>query len=292
MALNAAAYFGISCGLMWGDLRAWMGGFSLVLVLFYGGLAYVALRRGIATIRLSLFAVGIALVLLTVAIPIQFGDRAWTTIAWAAEVVVLVWLSLALRIAQLRWFGFGVFIIMAVRLLFFDTTIDMYTFRPILNERFLAYLAGIAALYLSTYLLWRERERVPDWAVLAATFLIAANFFTLWVLSLEIWNSFDTRTLMTGRALRSAQNLSLTALWAVYAVILLVIGIAKRWRVVRLGALALLAVSIVKVFVYDVWVLERVYRIIAFVGLGVLLLVSAYLYQRYSKAIRGFLLKS
>jgi uncharacterized membrane protein len=97
---------------------------------------------------------------------------------------------------------------------------------------------------------------------------------------------------MTGRALRSAQNLSLTGLWAVYAVILLVIGIAKRWRAVRLGALVLLAVSIVKVFVYDVWVLERVYRIIAFVGLGVLLLVSAYLYQRYSKAIRGFLLKS
>jgi uncharacterized membrane protein len=292
MALNAAAYFGISCGLMWGDLRAWMGGFSLVLALFYGGLAYVALRRGIETIRLSLFAVGIALVLLTVAMPIQFGDRAWTTIAWAAEVVVLMWLSLTLRIAQLRWFGFGVFVIMAVRLLFFDTTIDMDTFRPILNERFLAYLAGIAASYLSAYLLWRERERVPDWATLAATFLIAGNFFTLWLLSFEVWDYFDTRTLMTGRAIRSAQNLSLTALWAVYAVILLVIGIAKRWRKVRLGALALLAVSIAKVFVYDVWVLERLYRIIAFVGLGVLLLVSAYLYQRYSKAIRGFLLKS
>jgi uncharacterized membrane protein len=292
MALNAAAYFGISCGLMWGDLRAWMGGFSLVLALFYGGLAYVALRRGIETIRLSLFAVGIALVLLTVAMPIQFGDRAWTTIAWAAEVVVLMWLGLALRIAQLRWFGFGVFVIMAVRLLFFDTTIDMDTFRPILNERFLAYLAGIAASYLSAYLLWRERERVPDWATLAATFLIAGNFFTLWLLSFEVWDYFDTRTLMTGRAIRSAQNLSLTALWAVYAVILLVIGIAKRWRKVRLGALALLAVSIAKVFVYDVWVLERLYRIIAFVGLGVLLLVSAYLYQRYSKAIRGFLLKS
>jgi len=291
VALNAAAYFGISCGLMWGDLRAWMGGFSLVLGLFYGGLAYVALRRGIETIKLSLFGVGIALVLLTVAIPIQFGDKAWATIAWAAEVVVLMWLSLTLRIAQLRWFSIGVFAIMTVRLLFFDTTIDMRTFRPILNERFLAYLVGIAALYLSAYLLWRERERVPDWAAFAATFLVAANFFTLWLLSFEVWDYFDTRTLMTGRAIRSAQNISLTALWAVYAVILLVIGIARRWRVVRLGALALLAVSIVKVFVYDVWVLERVYRIIAFVGLGVLLLISAYLYQRYSKAIRGFLLK-
>jgi uncharacterized membrane protein len=292
MALNAAAYFGISLGIMWDSLRPWMGGFSLLVALFYGGLAYVALRRGIITIRLSLFAAAIALVLLTIAIPVQFGDTAWTTIGWAAEVVVLVWLSLALRITQLRWFSLAVFVIMAVRLLFFDTTIDMRTFRPILNERFLAYLVGIVALYLSAYLLWRERERVPGWTVLAATFLIAANVFTLWVLSFEIWDSLDTRTMMTGRALQSAQNLSLTALWAVYAVILLVIGIAKRWRVVRLGALALLAVSIVKVFVYDVWVLERLYRIIAFVGLGVLLLVSAYLYQRYSKAIRGFLLKS
>ncbi|HEX9975699.1 MAG TPA: DUF2339 domain-containing protein [Dehalococcoidales bacterium] len=292
MVLNAVAYFSISCGLMWSDLRAWMGGFSLVLTLFYGALAYVALRRGIVTVRLSLFAAVIGLLFLTIAIPIQFGDRAWATIGWAAEVVVLTWLGLILRIAQLRWFGFAVFIVMAVRLLFFDTTIDMSSFRPILNERFLAYVVGIAALYLSAYLLWRERERVPEWATLASIFLVAANFFTLWVLSFEIWNSIGTRTVTTERALRSAQNLSLTALWTVYAVILLVIGIARRWRVVRLGALALLAVSIVKVFVYDVWVLERVYRIIAFVGLGVLLLVSAYLYQRYSQAIRGFLLKS
>ena len=291
MVVDAVAYVSISA-LLWQDFRAWMGGLYFILAIFYAGLVYFCLRKGAESARLGSFAAGIAIIFVTLAIPVQFGDKAWTTIAWAAEVVVLVWLSLALRIAQLRWFGFGVFIIMAVRLLFFDTTLDMRTFRPILNERFLAYLAGIAALYLSAYLLWRGRERVPDWAALASTFLIAGNFFTLWVLSFEIWNSFDTRTLMTGRALRSAQNLSLTALWAVYAVILLVIGIAKRWRVVRLGALALLAVSIVKVFVYDVWVLERLYRIIAFVGLGVLLLVSAYLYQRYSKAIRGFLLKS
>ena len=71
--------------------------------------------------------------------------------------------------------------------------------------------------------------------------------------------------------------------------ILLVIGIAKRWRQVRLGALILLAIPIAKVFVYDVFNLEREYRIVAFIGLGLLLLASAYLYHRYSKVIRGFL---
>ncbi|MFC1592987.1 DUF2339 domain-containing protein [Candidatus Omnitrophota bacterium] len=59
----------------------------------------------------------------------------------------------------------------------------------------------------------------------------------------------------------------------------------------RLAALALLAVPVVKVFVYDVFALEQIYRIIAFTGLGLLLLTSGYLYHRYSEAIRGFLTK-
>ncbi len=85
-----------------------------------------------------------------------------------------------------------------------------------------------------------------------------------------------------------AQNLSLTGLWAFYAVILLIIGIVKRSRFVRVIGLTLLAVPIIKVFAYDVIALEQVYRIIAFVGLGVLLITSGYLYQRYSKSIKGF----
>jgi uncharacterized membrane protein len=51
--------------------------------------------------------------------------------------------------------------------------------------------------------------------------------------------------------------------------------------------LVLLLVAIGKVFAFDVFKLELGYRISAFVGLGILLLVSAYLYQRYSKVIKG-----
>jgi uncharacterized membrane protein len=70
-------------------------------------------------------------------------------------------------------------------------------------------------------------------------------------------------------------------------VIGLIVGIKKHWRYVRIGALSLLVVPIGKVFVYDVFKLEMGYRIGAFVGLGLLLLASAYLYQRYSKVIKG-----
>ena len=195
------------------------------------------------------------------------------------------------------------FAIVAVRLLFFDTPVDLRTFTPVLNERFLAFVVSIAAMYLAAHLLWRKREALREWEkatwLVYPVFFVAANFFSLWVLSAEVINYFDSRLddvallALFGdrRGLENAQNLSLTALWASYATIGLVIGIIKRSRPLRLAALGLLAIPIAKVFVYDVFALEREYRIGAFMGLGVLLLVGGYLYQRYSRAIRGFLVE-
>jgi len=291
MMINAASYLGISLGLMWDAYRAWMGGFVFLIALFYGALAYVALKLSDKNARLSLFALGIALVFITVAIPVQLGDKAWTTIAWAVEGAVLIWLSSILRLPRLRWFSYIVFIIVAVRLLFYDTSVNISTFQPVLNERFLAFAVSIATLYVVSYFLLRESKSSGRSKADATVFLIAANFFTLWLLSFEVWDSFSsalrTAELSVKEGLRNAQNLSLTAVWAVYAVIGLVVGIVKRWRYVRLWALGLLIVPIGKVFIYDVWALETIYRIIAFVGLGLLLLISAYLYQRYSKVIKG-----
>ena len=291
MMINAAAYLGISLGIMWDHFRIWMGGFILLVALFYGALSYLSLKRSAENAKLSLFALAIALVFLSIAIPIQLGDTAWTTVVWAIEFVLLIWLSFTLRMPQLRNYGYVIFVAMAVRLLFFDTSINMGTFQPILNERFLAFIVSIAATYLAAYILWRNRQTFPEWGIPTSTLLIANNFFSLWILSFEVWNSFSSALRMAEpvarEGLRNAQNLSLTTVLAVYAVIGLVVGIVKRWRYVRLGALALLAVPIIKVFVYDVFKLEMGYRIGAFVGLGLLLLVSAYLYQRYSKIIKG-----
>ncbi|MFC1930059.1 DUF2339 domain-containing protein [Chloroflexota bacterium] len=299
MVINAGAYFGISLGLLWDDIRIWMGGFTLLLALFYGGLAYIAIRRSTENVLLSFFALSIALIFLTVAIPVQLGNTAWTTIAWAAEGTVLIWLSFLLRMPKLRWYCYAVFVIVVGRLLLFDTRVDIRTFQTVINERFLAFLVSIAAMYFSGYLLLRERKNIDGGKALTTIFIVAANFFSLWLLSAEVLNSFDSqiagartaRDMNMAAALRSAQTLSLTALWAFYAVIALAVGIVKRWRPLRLGALALLIIAIVKVFVFDVFTLQLVYRIISFVGLGFLLLTSAYLYQRYSKVIRGFLVE-
>ena len=58
---------------------------------------------------------------------------------------------------------------------------------------------------------------------------------------------------------------------------------------VRLAALALLAIPILKLFLVDSFALEQGYRVAAFLGLGAILLAGGFFYQRYSTAIRGFL---
>jgi uncharacterized membrane protein len=49
---------------------------------------------------------------------------------------------------------------------------------------------------------------------------------------------------------------------------------------VRWQALILIAITVVKVFVYDVSQLERGYRIVSFIVLGALLLAISFVYQR------------
>ena len=66
-----------------------------------------------------------------------------------------------------------------------------------------------------------------------------------------------------------------------------VCGLVRRRADVRLGGLALLGVAIGKVWTYDLAELEELARVLSFVGLGLLLLVGAFAYQRFKPAKRG-----
>ena len=140
-----------------------MGSLYFVLALLYGVLAYVTYRRGAESTKLGFLAMGIALVFFTVAIPVQLRDTAWATVTWAAEFVTLIWLSFALRMPQFRNYSYAVFVVMAGRLLLFDTKVDLQTFQVVFNERFLAFFISITATYLCAYLLWRQRKKLPEW---------------------------------------------------------------------------------------------------------------------------------
>ena len=172
--LNAAAYFGFSYELLFEEFRAWMGGFTLLLGLFYMLLAYGIFIRHREQVRHSLFAMGIAAVFVAIAVPVQL-DGPWISVAWAVEGVVLVWLSFQFGMPQLRWFGLGAFTIFTYWLLFIDTPNALGDdVTPFLNVYTLTYAVPIAASFLAAFLVYRERDGLLQWErVLFPGFLVS-----------------------------------------------------------------------------------------------------------------------
>jgi uncharacterized membrane protein len=68
--------------------------------------------------------------------------------------------------------------------------------------------------------------------------------------------------------------------WGAIAFIFLNIGIKKQIRQMRIIALVLLAITLMKLFFYDIKDVSEAGKIIAFILLGVLLLVMSFMYQK------------
>ncbi|MBI4337858.1 MAG: DUF2339 domain-containing protein [Chloroflexi bacterium] len=294
MTINAAVYFGVTYRLLWDRYEVWFGVIGLGLALFYGMVGYAALKRRGAPPQVALYSVAIALVFLTVAVPLQLGG-AWITIAWAAEGAVLIWVGFTLRSWPLRAYGLAVFAIVAARLVFFDTPVDLRDFRPVLNDRFPTFVVAIAAAYLVAYLYLRDRRDLRPWEVNLFPLLVgAANLFTLWAASAELISYFDSRSLAgTSSQLHqdalNKKHLSLTVLWTFYAVGLLAVAAGWRSLPLRVAGLALLAVPALKLIFLDAWVVDLAplgfrlilnFSFLAFVLVVAAVYFAAYLYWR------------
>jgi hypothetical protein len=107
----------------------------------------------------------------------------------------------------------------------------------------------------------------PDWAVGARS---GAAVVALYALSVLLVTPFEHGP---GQAL-------LSALWAVVGVAVLVAGLLRDDALLRRGALLLLAVTVGKVFVFDLASLTSIYRAGSFVALGLLLLAGGFAWQR------------
>jgi len=224
---------------------------------------------------------GLALTFATLAVPIRL-DRHWVTIAWSVEGAVLVWTGLRIRIGAVRVSGYLLLAVAACRLTFISIPASQFLF----NARFATFAITVGCFLSAGY--FSRQEAVPlgkqERVVLLAT-AIAANIYGLAALSLEVWDYFErTPSALLERNL--AQQFALSALWLIYALALLAIGLWKKSAALRWQALSLLGVVIVKVFLFDLSFLERFYRIISFLLLGLALMLISFLYQRRLAASR------
>ncbi|MEK7560579.1 MAG: DUF2339 domain-containing protein [Patescibacteria group bacterium] len=86
-------------------------------------------------------------------------------------------------------------------------------------------------------------------------------------------------------SLMNQANAGISVFWALYATALITIGILRTARNLRWAALGLFGITIFKVFLIDLANLQTLYRIISFIGLGVVLLLASYLYFRFEQKL-------
>jgi uncharacterized membrane protein len=105
-------------------------------------------------------------------------------------------------------------------------------------------------------------------------------YFTLWViLSSELINLMDIS------GLNDSYKLGLSILWGVYSLCLIVLGITQSKKHLRIGAILLFTLTLLKLFFYDIVELNTISKTVVFISLGILLLITSFLYNKYKNLI-------
>ena len=157
-------------------------------------------------------------------------------------------------------------------------------FTLLFNLRAAALLSLTASCFVVALLFrrWPARggDRVPD-ILHGAWFLLLFGLLTVEVLDVFRAMMNEHVATVSLERLKNLQQLSVSGVWLMYSVVVLALGIWRRRQWMRIAAITLFGVTIVKAFFFDLSFLETLYRIVSFIGLGIILVAVSYLYQRY-----------
>lgn len=280
VALNGIAYFGGSYGLLNPEYHAWLGLFAVAVAGIHLGLAFLIWKaEGAEDLNAVVLSLAFALTYITLAIPIQFtGYR--ITMAWAIEAAALTWIGKRLSQERMHWGALAVFWLVAIRLITLDAWMlpNSQMYSTLWNGRFLTFFVSSVALWMGAY--WgRERPTALIYYIAGHVVMLAG--LTMEVLGWALRNSIPAN-------IDSVESVGVSILWAVYALTLVGFGVVLRFVLNRILGLLLLGIVVIKLYIWDVWQLARVFRITSFVALGVLLLATSYLYSRYRTTIESW----
>ena len=225
---------------------------------------------------------GTTLFFITLVFPIQF-DHQWLTVSWALEGVALIWLYRKVPHNGLRDVGMALLLVTFIRLALNPAVLLDYDQSVIPIFNWYLYTYGIAVFCLMTggRLLASPRNRVFGINVQAVHYSMGTILAFL-LMNIEIADLFSPGVAIkfqfTGDL---ARGMTYSIAWALFALCLLIVGIRKKLRPVRLAALGLLGVTLFKLFLFDLSRLDQLYRIGAFVGVAVVLIASSALYQKW-----------
>jgi len=215
----------------------------------------------------------------------SLSGEGFLSIAWAGVGGVLIWQGLSTRRAWMRAIGGVALAVAGVRLVVAQFADASPGYVMIANPRVVASVCVVAVLYGLARLYQTTSDVAESRYAPQAVLLLAANAVTVTLLTSEItayWQLRDASHVSDSAAVSShlAREMMVSITWALYATLLIVVGLKKHYAPIRYFAMTVFIVTIVKVFAIDLAELDRLYRVLSVIGLGIALLVTSYLYQR------------
>jgi hypothetical protein len=101
----------------------------------------------------------------------------------------------------------------------------------------------------------------------------------LWIASSEFIHWTDMARSTEG------YKIGLSILWGCFALLLIILGIWKKKKHLRIAAMVLFGITLIKLFAYDITHVGTIGKTIVFVSLGVIVLIISFLYNKYKRYI-------
>ena len=249
------------------------------------GLIYLVKRQRVplASADSRLATQGAAVLLfISLIFPVQF-EHEWITLGWAIEGVGLLLLFRWIPNRRLRAVALIVFCAAFARLALNPAVFDYHARSRVHIFNWYLYAYGLPALcfFLGAHWFGEPREKPYERRAAPLLYSLGAILGFL-LLNIEIADYFSIGPTLTFSFNGNfARDMTYTITWAIFAFGLLVAGVVKKLRPLRLSAIALLSLALAKLFLHDLDSLNQLYRIGAFISVAVIAIVASFIYQRF-----------
>jgi uncharacterized membrane protein len=219
----------------------------------------------------------------------QVKQMAWTML-WSGAALGTTTLAARLlpldRRATWNRAGAGIVSLLAIKFLIIDTFVwrlleGVTAATMVANVQTLAAALVVGALIAAALIVRRDAESGP-----ARRFIgFLAVLVIAWTGTLEIDRIFETLARTKAGPFGDphlAKQVALSIFWSVFAISSVVAGFRLRLAGLRYFGLALFGLTLLKVVIVDLDGATRGYRILSFMGLGLLLLGTSVLYGKLS----------
>jgi len=129
------------------------------------------------------------------------------------------------------------------------------------------------------FVLFKSIKQFTEIKNLKKYFEIFLTITILWVLSSELIHWMDI-----GDS-KQSYKLGLSIFWGVYSLLIISYGIWKKMKHLRIIAIVIFGLTLIKLFFYDIAHLDTISKTVVFLSLGILLLIISFLYNKYKKKI-------